>query len=332
MVQSLSLHGAKAQTLARINQNEKEIVVPQTQIDAKFSSQIKGEGLRAPIHQDFTSFLASSSSHLQENFLIATEVTATMQNQRFGPENAPLQKTTSNHHAKQPEIKLESILPLDKIGRIPPTDTPKLIEVLSSAPSIQPQKYTIDKGYGPRTTIDPLILSTSANPTDIEQISMGLVGAVHERSQHQDNNKESNSQKFGEANQKLTKSSIKVSPTAQNENAQLLKKEEIEALRDVKEKFKQQLNAQHPYIMIPLKHPEGIVDIHMRFDRKEANPNDANKGKIRVMFTGSNDQIVALFAQHREEFMNIITQEGYTIDSSRMQFNKCTSLTKSTTM
>jgi len=224
------------------------------------------------------------------------------------------------------------MLYLDKSGRISPTDTPKLIEVLSSAATIQPQKYAMDKGYGPRTMIDPLIVSTSANATDIEQISMGLVGAVHERSQYQGNERESNSHKFGEANQKLTKSSIKASPGSQNENAQLLRKEEIEALRDVKEKFKQQLNAQHPYIMVPLKHPEGIVDIHMRFDRKEANPNDANKGKIRVMFTGSNDQIVALFAQHREEFMNIITQEGYTIDSSRMQFNKCTSLTKSITM
>jgi hypothetical protein len=58
----------------------------------------------------------------------------------------------------------------------------------------------------------------------------------------------------------------------------------------------------------------------MRFDRKTTNQ-DGIKGAIRVMFSGSNNEVVALFAQHREEFMNIVTKEGYAIDPSRMQFN-----------
>jgi hypothetical protein len=58
----------------------------------------------------------------------------------------------------------------------------------------------------------------------------------------------------------------------------------------------------------------------MRFDRKTMGQ-DGVKGAVRVMFSGSNAQIVTLFAQHREEFMNIITNQGYAIDPSRMQFN-----------
>ncbi len=324
MVQSLSLHGAKAQTLARIqNPNEKETTT-QYNIDSKFLSQIKENSIRPPIHQDFNSFLASSTSYIQSESLEAAKITAAMQNHRFGSENSSPQTKNDSHQIKSaPEIKLESIVLLSKTNQTSATDTPKLVEIMSSAPIVQPPKYTMDKGYGSRTTTDPLI--TLACATDVEQVSMGLVSAVHEHSQYQQD--KSDSHKFGESNQKTTKASIKADSTSRSEHAQLLRKEEIEALRDVKEQFQKQLNAQHPHITVPLKHPEGIVDIHMRFDRK-ITESDGTKGTVRVMFSGSNAQVVTLFAQHREEFMNIITNAGYSIDPSRMQF-KGPSLTKS---
>lgn len=324
MVQSLSLHGAKAQILALIqNPNEKETAT-QYNPDSKFLSQIKENSIRPPIHEDFNSFLASSTSQIQEKFLEATKVTATMQNHRFGPENPYSQTKNDSPQLKTiHEIKLEPTLHTSQNNQISLTDTPKLLELMSAAPVVQAAKYTMDKGYGPRTTTDPLI--TLACATDVEQISMGLVCAVHERSQHQQD--KSDTHKFNESHLKTIKPSIKEDSASRSEHAQLLKREEIEVLRDVKEKFQQQLNAQHPCITVPLKHPEGIVDIHMRFDRKVTESDNA-KGSVRIMFSGSNPEIVTLFAQHREEFMNIITKAGYAIDPSRMQF-KGPSLTKS---
>lgn len=331
MALPLSLHGAKPQTLARIHQNlnEKATTAPHySQLDSKFLSHIQTNSIRPPIHEDFNSFLASSALHIQKQFSETTQIASVLQNHRFEVENTSSQIKNSDHKPKTiPEIKLESTTHLNK-GNVTSPETAKLLEVLSSAPAAQPPKYTMDKGYGSRTTTDPLI--ALACSTDVEQISMGLVNAVHERSQHKNN--ENDSHKFNESNHKVTKASIKPDSALRNEHAQLLRREEIEVLRDVKEKFQQQLNAQHPHITVPLKHPEGIIDIHMRFDRKIIGyETEDSKGSIRVMFSGSNAQVVKLFAQHREEFMNIILKEGYAIDPSRMQF-QCPSLQKSITI
>jgi hypothetical protein len=316
MVQTVSLHGAKSQTLARINRNptEKDTTVKYASPDLRFLSQIKSDSIRAPVHEDFNSFLASSTSQINEKISDATKMAATMQNHRFGPEDGSLQKSLEGRKSKpSPEIKFESTH-LDKNNRLPLTDTPRLLEILNSAPVVQPPRHIADKGYGSRMATDPLITLASST---IDKASMGLVGAVNAQSQHE--YRENDSHGFNETNQK-SKAPTKTNAVSRSEHASLLRREEIDVLRDVKEKFQQQLNAQHPHITVPLKHPEGIVDIHMRFDRKTMGQ-DGVKGAVRVMFSGSNAQIVTLFAQHREVFMNIITNQGYAIDPSRMQFN-----------
>jgi hypothetical protein len=213
-----------------------------------------------------------------------------------------------------PEIKGESTPVLDRNITLM-VDTPRLLEILNLAPVTQPPKPIENKGYGSRIATDPLI--TMATSTDLDKVSMGLVGAIQAQSQH--HNSENDSHTFSDSNPK-TKMSVKASAVERSEHANLLRREEVEVLRDVKEKFLQQLKAQYPHISVPIKHPEGIVDVHMRFDRKVTGQ-DGMKGSVRVMFSGSNSQVVVLFAQHREEFMNIITKEGYVIDASRMQFN-----------
>ena len=318
MVQTVSLHGAKAQTLAlsREKPTEKETAVRYASADLRFLSQLKGDSVRAPVHEDFNSFLASSTAQIQGKISDATQIAATMQNHRFGPEDGSLQKSSESRQPKTlAAAKLESIN-LGKNPHLPLHDTPRLLETLNLASVVQPIRvqYSADKGYGSRIATDPLIIM--ATSTDLDKASMGLVGAIHG---HSPNHNSENDFHEGESNQK-SKAPIKGDAASRSEHASLLRREEVEVLRDVKEKFIQQLKAQYPHITVPLKHPEGIVDIHMRFDRK-AIGEDGTKGSVRVMFSGSNPQIVRLFAQHREEFMNVITKQGYSIDASRMQFN-----------
>lgn len=322
--QPISLQGIKSHTLARIH-NEQE-PAKYIQSDARFSSFIKEGSIRPPVHEDFNSFLASSTLQLGQQFSEAATATASYQSHRFGPDHkTSSQKSIDISQPKTLPEKPIAILSMERIVSSA-TDVSKSPENLSSSATIQFPRQVIDKGYGPRTAHNPSI--TMASVTDVEQISIGLVNAVHEPPQHQRDNNDS--QKFNESHQKAIKTSTKIDSTSRNEHAQLLRREEIEALRDVKEKFQQQLNAQHPHITVPLKHPDGIVDIHMRFDRKIIDENSPN-GSVRIMFSGSNDQIVTLFAQHREEFMKIISQEGYSIDPSRMQF-KGSGLPKSLAM
>lgn len=311
--QSISLHGIKSHTLARIH-NEQESA-RYIQPDSRFSSIVKTEGIRPPIYEDFNSFLASSTSQIHQQFSEETKATISLQNSRFETNNiASTQKPEGTYQTKQTAEKSAAILSLEKITSAK-VETPKPSEVIATSSLIQPPKQSADKGYGSRITTNPSI--TMACTTDVAQISMGLVNAIHERSPQHDAN---DFQKFNEENHKIIKSREKIDNTSRNEHAQLLRREEIEILREVKEKFQQQLNTQYPHITVPLKHPEGIMDIHMRFDKKATDSNNP-KGSVRVMFSGSNDQIVALFAQHRQEFMDIINQEGFSIDHSKMQFN-----------
>lgn len=318
MVHNVSLHGVKAHALTRAQKNtpEQDTTVKYLPPDLRFLSQIKGVGVRAPVHEDFNSFLESASSQIYGKISDATKLATTLQNHRFGPENDSLQKSNDKHKSKPTfDTKPDSIQYFDKHNRIPLTDTPRLLEVLNSAPIVQLPIQVADKGYGSRIATDPLI--TLASSISADKTSMGLVGAVHAQLQHE--NSENDSHGFNETNQK-SKAPIKANAVSRSEHASLLRREEIDVLRDVKEKFQQQLNTQYPHITVPIQHPDGIVDIHMRFDRKTTNQ-DGIKGAIRVMFSGSNNEVVALFAQHREEFMNIVTKEGYAIDPSRMQFN-----------
>jgi len=311
--QPISIQGIKSHTLARIH-NEQE-PAKYIQPDSRFSSSIKEGSVRPPVHEDFNSFLASSTLQLGQQFSEAATATASYQSHRFGPDHkTSSQKSIDISQSKTLPEKPAAILGMDKIAPSS-TDATKSSENFSSSTMIQLPKQIIDKGYGSRVVNNPSIIMASA--TDVEQISIGLVNAVHERHQHQRDSNDS--QKFNEPHQKALKASSKIDPISRSEHAQLLRREEIEALRDVKEKFQQQLNDQYPHITVPLKHPDGIVDIHMRFDRKVIDENSPN-GSVRIMFSGSNDQVVALFAQHREEFMKIITHEGYSMDPSRMQF------------
>jgi hypothetical protein len=320
MVQTVSLHGAKAQAIVHTQSKptDKENAIRYTPLDLRFLSQLKSSGVRAPVHEDFNSFLASSTSQIQGKMLDAIKQSVNGQNHRFGPEDSSLQKSEGDKRPKpMPALNPELSKSLDKNHHILLSTIPRVLENLNLGQVAQPIKaqYPSDKGYGSRIVTDPLIVMAAS--TDLDKISMGLVGAVHGRSSTSD--KESDEHNFGESGPK-SKTSIKANQVGRSEHASLLRREEIEVLRDVKEKFVQQLKAQYPHISVPIKHPEGIVDVHMRFDRKAMGP-DGMKGSVRVMFCGSNPQIVTLFAQHREEFMKIITRHGYAIDPSRMQFN-----------
>lgn len=324
MVQTVSLYGTKAQVLAPANSKspEKENPVKYNSIDLKLLSH-QGSSVRAPVHEDFNAFLASSTSQIQGKIVDAIKQSVNGQNHRFGSEGDPLPKSENHQQSKPlPSVNLEATKSLNKSHHVPLDSLPKVIENLNLGQVVQPIKaqHQADKGYGARMTTNPLIIM--ATPTDLDKASLGLVGTVHGRSL---SDKESSTHHFGEQFQK-SKAMIKANHADRSEHASLLRREEIEVLRDVKEKFVQQLKAQYPHISVPIKHPEGIVDVHMRFDRK-AMGQDGVKGSVRIMFCGSNPQIVTLFAQHREEFMNIITTHGYAIDPSRMQFNSST-LTK----
>lgn len=307
----ISLHGLKSHTLARIHDQHDS--AKHIQPDSRFSSFTKTEGIRPPIHEDFTSFLASSTSQLQQQFSAETKASAYLQNRRFGSDNNTSdQKSAKTHHSPD---KSSTILSMERIISSKP-DIAKSAEAVTSSGAIQlPKQQIADKGYGSRTIVNPSI--TMACSADISEISMGLVNAVHENFQHQRDN--SDSKKFSEPSEKIIKASFKTESSSRSEHAQLLRREEVEALREIKEKFQQQLNAQYPHITVPLKHPEGIMDIQMRFDRKPVDANSPN-GSVRIMFSGSNDKITSLFSQHRDEFMKIIIQEGYSIDPSRIQF------------
>ena len=320
MEPTVSLQGVKAQSILRSQSKtaevEKEAAVRYLPPDLRFISGAKN-AIRPPVHDDFNSFMASTSSHIQEKISDSTKLASQIQHYRFSPENHPSQKTSDSHSPSKKEIKITPPQPLNSNTRDPITEMPKLLEMLSSTQIVRPAKlqFNSDKGYGSRTVNDPLIaLATSAN---LDKTSIGLIGGINKQSQFHD--QENDPSDFGAPKQK-SKMIAGNKEASRNEHANLLRREEIEVLRDVKEKFLQQLNAQHPHISVPIKHPEGIVDVHMRFDRK-SNTNNRINGSVRVMFSGSNPEIVSLFAQHREEFMKIITNEGYTIEPSRMQFN-----------
>lgn len=310
--QTVSLHGLKSHKLtgAHTEQEPIKYIKP----DNRLSSFTKDHA-RPPIHENFHSFLTGSASEIQQQFSETAIATASIQNHRFDSDNNTCnQQMKETWQSKTSYEKPNTILSIEKIASSA-VDIQKSVETFGSPVIAQPSKQINDRGYGARTAVNPALIVIAT--TEAEQTPMGLINAIHERSQQQRDNNDS--QKFNESHQKSIKGATKVDAVSRNEHAQLLKREEIQVLKDVKEKFHQQLNAQYPQITVPLKHPEGIIDIHMRFDKKVIDKNSPN-GSVRIMFSGSNEQIVTLFAQHREEFMKIITHEGYSVDSSRMQF------------
>lgn len=317
MAQNVSLQGIRSQALARVESKpvEKESQVRYYPTDVRFFPNAKSTVGRAPVHEDFSAFMASSAQQIHGNISDSTKLTAKVQQYRFGPEDGIASKTAESSKVKA-DGKTFAPQNADKnIQTLVPT-VPRLIEILHATPLVQParQQTVNDKGYGPKVMNDPLI--SMANVSDLNKFSIGLVGGVagqfshgHEKEDHRDLN---------HPGQKI-KTAIKPEVSSRSEQAALLRREEVEVMREVKDKFLQQLKAQYPHISMPIKHPEGIVDVHMRFDRKQGE--DGNKGSVRVMFTGSNPEVVKLFAQHRDEFIKTITNQGYTIDPSRMQFN-----------
>lgn len=338
MVQTVS-HGIKSQAIAsallKIHEkppeksSEKNHAAHYIPANLKSSPQFRGEILRPPVHEDFNSFLASSAGQMQMNFksqfLDSAKSAASVQNHRFDPDSG-LEKTGNQKLGASFVQQAEAKFPLDKIALIPLNDlTPKLLKNLTTQPVLAQQLVDKgvnnglnkrDKGYGPRMITDPLIAMVT---TDLEKFSLGLVGSVQARlNQTGDFNQESESEK------PQTKALAKPMSTSHSEQASLLKREAIEVIREVREKFQQQLNAQYPHITVPIKHPEGMVDIHLRFDRKVSSNHSDNqtKGSVRVLFSGSNSQVVALLAQHREAFLKSITDQGYAIEPTQMQFNR----------
>lgn len=317
MVETVSRYEGKVPSLVRaqLKSTDKETSVRYTSHELRFP-HLQSQNVRSPVHEDFNSFLVSSAAQIQEKFSDVAKISTTIQSHRFGPEDGSLQRSEEKYDKRLPVIKNEPATHLDKKLTVSEI-TPRLLEILGPASTAQLPKiqHTTDKGYGARIATDPLIaLATS---TDLDKVSIGLIGSVQAHSRRHDG--EHDAHDLSRSNQK-SKMVLKADVASRSEHVNLLRREEIQVLRDVKEKFQQQLNAQHPHISIPIEHPEGIVDIHMRFDRKAVS-HDGVKGAVRVMFSGSNPQVISLFAQHRQEFMDIIINEGYTIDPARIQFN-----------
>jgi hypothetical protein len=80
MVQNVSPHGVKAHALTRAQKNtpEQDTTVKYLPPDLRFLSQIKGVGVRAPVHEDFNSFLESSSSQIYGKISDATKLATTL--------------------------------------------------------------------------------------------------------------------------------------------------------------------------------------------------------------------------------------------------------------
>lgn len=278
-----------ASSLSKTLESEKNQILPKQNVQGR---------ILPPVHEDFNSFLVSSASQTQ--IVGSAKIAVTLQNHKFIPETEKDNVTA----LKEPPItpKTESKPSLTKVSLIPLINMPMQNAQLQNLQSFKVHTV-IDKGYGIRTTTDPLIAMVT---TDLNKFSIGLVSSVQSNSSDSghDFDHESDSSK------PHTKSLAKNQNISRN--VTLLKREEIEAIRDVKEKFQQQLNAKYPHISVPIKHPEGMVNIHLRFDRKDS---------VRVLFSGSSSQVVSLLAQHREDLIKSITDHGYTVDPSQVKFN-----------
>jgi hypothetical protein len=254
-----------------------------------------------------------STAMLQQNTANSAQTSANLKAyQGYVPDKNKATETAAlTPHPSSSQAKLE---PLNTIQQKiqaqtshTPNQTPKVPE--NTAFGMQPKLATPDsKGYGAKLTADPM-LSVMANRSanDSNAVSFGYISAVNRR--ENSSNSEKNESKEWHAQREIKEKPVTKSEAPQLQTAQ--KVAAIEALKEVSQALTKQLKQSHPCISVPIQHPDGIVDINLRF---------SSNGNVRALFAGSNPEVVQLMAQHRDQFIKTIKGEGYNIDERQMGF------------
>lgn len=265
----------------------------------------------APVHNNLGDFLMNSTGILHQQTATTAQNTAVAKTyQGYTPKkNAPLEQTAFNKTANNPEQgKIEELQNIKQCIQTPLQNTAQPQKMADHASVNTQIKLPIsDKGYGSKLATDPM-LSIIANrtTTDSAAVSFGYIGAINRRENSSADSKE-NSKEFL-MQREIKPKQIKFENT-QMQTAQ--KVESIETLKEVTEALTKQLQKSHPCISVPIQHPDGIVDINLRF---------SSNGSVRALFVSSNPEVVQLMAQHRDQFINTIKGEGYNIDERQMGF------------
>lgn len=267
----------------------------------------------APVHNNLGDFLMNSEGILHQQTATTAQNTATAKTyQGYIPsKNTPFEQNSFNKTSdiqEQPKIEQLQIIQQRIHAQAPLQNTmqPQKVHENSNI-NTQIKAPISDKGYGSKLANDPM-LSVIANRTanDSAAVSFGYISAVNRRENSSADGRE-NSKEFSMQREIKTKP-IKLE-SMQMQTAQ--KVEAIETLKEVTEALTKQLQKSHPCISVPIQHPDGVVDINLRF---------SSNGSVRALFVGSNPEVVQLMAQHRDQFINTIKDEGYNIDERQMGF------------
>lgn len=265
----------------------------------------------APVHSNLGDFLMNSTGMLHQQTAATAQNTAVAKTyQGYTPnKNVSLEQSAFNKTANNPEQpKIEQLQNIQQRIQAPLQNTAQPQKMADHANvNTQPKLPISDKGYGSKLATDPM-LSIMANrtTTDSAAVSFGYIGAVNRRENSSADGRE-NSKEFSMHRESKPKQ-IKLE-NMQMHTAQ--KVEAIETLKEVTKALTKQLQKSHPCISVPIQHPDGIVDINLRF---------SSNGSVRALFVGSNPEVVQLLAQHRDQFINTIKDEGYNIDERQMGF------------
>lgn len=265
----------------------------------------------APVHNNLGDFLMNSSSILHQHTAATAQNTAIAKtyqgytpNKNTSLEQSAFNKTVNNY--EQPKI--EQLQNIQQRIQSPLQNTAQPQKMADHASVNTQTKFPIsDKGYGSKLATDPM-LSVMANrtTTDSAAVSFGYISAVNRRENSSADGRE-NPKEFS-MQREIKPKQIKLENT-QMQTAQ--KVEAIETLKEVTEALTKQLRKSHPCISVPIQHPDGVVDINLRF---------SSNGSVRALFVGSNPEVVQLMAQNRNQFINTIKGEGYNIDERQMGF------------
>lgn len=267
----------------------------------------------APVHSNLGDFLVNSTAMLHQQTATSVQTSA---NAKAYQGYVPSKNSTpeSNKFPKNTDIATQPKLePLNVVQQQIQARAPMHTSVQAQKapePHIMKPKIagTDNKGYGAKLSADPMLsVMASRSANDSNAVSFGYIGAVNRR-ENSESNEKSSGKEWSLQREIKAKPEIK-SATPQTQTAQ--KVAEIENLQKVTQELTKQLQKSHPCISVPIRHPDGIVDINLRF---------SSNGSVRALFAGSNPEVVKLMAQHREEFVNTIKGEGYQIDERQMGF------------
>lgn len=276
----------------------------------KFSANLAATP--APVHSNLGDFLVNSSAMLHQHTATNAQTNA---NAKAYQGYVPSKNSESNNFTKNTDLAIQPKLePLHVVqqqiqARTPIQANTQPVKAADTQVLMQSKPINNDhKGYGSKLSADPM-LSVLANRSanDSNAVSFGYIGAVNRR-EHSTGEDKSSGKEWSAQREIKSKPEAKSAPshvtTAQ-------KVAEIENLQKVTQELTKQLQKSHPSISVPIQHPDGIVDINLRF---------SSNGSVRALFAGSNPEVVQLMAQHRDQFVRTIKGEGYDIDERQIGF------------